>query len=123
MGSELLAGTVVAGFRVESLIGQGAMGAVYLAKDATTGRSVSAALGMLSCKPAHAARRSDSEPSGIRSSSAPTRRRNARICCRVSLSRVSTDLPVDPTRPVATLGPLGCASVPQMTPERAPRFE
>ncbi len=40
MGSELLAGTVIAGFRVESLIGQGAMGAVYLAEDATTGRRV-----------------------------------------------------------------------------------
>ena len=40
----------------------------------------SAALGMLSCRPAHAARRSDSEPVGMRSSSAPTRRRNARIC-------------------------------------------
>jgi serine/threonine protein kinase len=33
-------GTVVAGFRVESLIGEGAMGAVYLAEDAKTGRRV-----------------------------------------------------------------------------------
>ena len=38
----------------------------------------------------HAARRSV-EPNGIRSSSAPTRRRKARICCRVTLSRGSTE--------------------------------
>src|SRR5437773_287447 len=44
---------------------------------------------MLSCSPAHAARRSDSEPIGIRLSSAPALRRNARIFCLVSLSRDS----------------------------------
>lgn len=33
-------GTVLAGFRVESLLGQGAMGAVYLAQDTATGRPV-----------------------------------------------------------------------------------
>jgi hypothetical protein len=49
----------------------------------------SAALGMLSCRPAHAARRSDREPFGIRSSRAPTRLRKARICRRVTLSRDS----------------------------------
>src|SRR5215218_1959472 len=59
----------------------------------------SAALGMLSCKPAHAARRSDSGRIGIRSSSPPTRRRNARICRRVSLTRACTD-PREPTAPV-----------------------
>ena len=33
-------GSVIAGFRVESLIGQGAMGAVYLARDTASGRPV-----------------------------------------------------------------------------------
>ena len=47
----------------------------------------SAARGMLSCRPAHAARRSERRPRGSRSSSAPTCRRNARICARVRLSR------------------------------------
>src|SRR5262245_45313159 len=42
---------------------------------------------MLSWRPAHAARRSDRRPGGRRSSSAPTCRRNARICRRVSCSR------------------------------------
>ena len=46
----------------------------------------SAALGMLSCSPAHAAFRSDPALFGRRSSSEPTRRRNARICRRVSSS-------------------------------------
>lgn len=46
----------------------------------------SAARGMLSCKPAHAARRSEPRPRGSRSSSAPTCSRNARICARVSFS-------------------------------------
>jgi hypothetical protein len=50
----------------------------------------SAALGMLSCRPAHAARRSESGLFGDRSSSPPTRRRNARICCRVTSSRGAT---------------------------------
>ena len=47
----------------------------------------SAARGMLSCRPAHAARRSESGPGGSRSSSAWTFRRYARIWVRVSLSR------------------------------------
>src|SRR5436190_717513 len=47
----------------------------------------SAARGMLSWSPAHAARRSEREPGGSRSSRAPTRRRNARICDRVRSSR------------------------------------
>jgi hypothetical protein len=47
---------------------------------------------MLSCKPAQAASRSDFEPFGSRVSSPPTRRRNARICFRVSLSREFTGL-------------------------------
>src|SRR5262245_22345288 len=48
----------------------------------------SAARGMLSWRPAHAARRSEREPRGSRSSSDPTRRRNARICDREKSSRV-----------------------------------
>jgi serine/threonine-protein kinase len=40
MSSPVAAGTVVAGLRVESLIGVGAMGAVYLAEDKATGRQV-----------------------------------------------------------------------------------
>ncbi len=47
-----------------------------------------AARGMLSCSPAQAARRSEADPGGSRASSAPTCRRNAKICCRVSSSRV-----------------------------------
>ena len=39
-GFDARIGTDVAGFRVESLIGQGAMGAVYLAEDARAGRRV-----------------------------------------------------------------------------------
>ena len=35
MQSELAAGTLVGGFRVVSLIGEGAMGTVYLAEDAS----------------------------------------------------------------------------------------
>ena len=42
---------------------------------------------MLSCRPAHAARRTEFTPIGIRSSSAPTRCRNARIWRRVPESR------------------------------------
>ncbi len=38
MSSELLTGTIVAGLRIESFIGQGAMGAVYLATDTRGGR-------------------------------------------------------------------------------------
>jgi len=41
---------------------------------------------MLSCSPAHAARRRDRGPRGSRSSRAPTFRRNARICVRVRRS-------------------------------------
>ena len=33
MRSAVTAGTILAGFRLESLIGEGAMGAVYLAED------------------------------------------------------------------------------------------
>ena len=40
MPSDTHVGTVVAGYRVESLIGQGAMGAVYLAHDGKTDRRV-----------------------------------------------------------------------------------
>src|SRR5688500_17216174 len=40
MPSEIHAGAVLAGFRVGALIGQGAMGAVYLADDAKAGRRV-----------------------------------------------------------------------------------
>ena len=40
MSSSAAIGSVLAGFRVESLIGQGAMGAVYLAEDTATGRRV-----------------------------------------------------------------------------------
>ena len=40
MSSPVAIGSVVAGFRVDSLIGQGAMGAVYLAEETTTGRRV-----------------------------------------------------------------------------------
>jgi hypothetical protein len=47
----------------------------------------SAALGMLSCNPAHAARWSDAGPAASRSSRAPTARRKARICSRLSVSR------------------------------------
>jgi hypothetical protein len=41
---------------------------------------------MLSCMPAQAACRSERAPGGSRSSSAPTRRRKARICVRLSSS-------------------------------------
>src|SRR6266511_6492943 len=40
MSSPVATGSLIAGFRVESLIGQGAMGAVYLAEDAAAGRQV-----------------------------------------------------------------------------------
>jgi serine/threonine protein kinase len=40
MATEVTTGTVVADFRVESLIGEGAMGAVYLAKDTSRGGQV-----------------------------------------------------------------------------------
>ena len=45
MPSELQAGQVVAGFRVEKLIGQGAIGTVYLAENTRSGgpRGVEAA--------------------------------------------------------------------------------
>ncbi len=55
----------------------------------------SAARGMLSCRPAHAARRSERRPRGSRSSSAPTCRRNARICRRVRSSRDVVTSPPD----------------------------
>jgi hypothetical protein len=45
-----------------------------------------AARGMLSWIPAQAAFRRERAPRGKRSSSAPTRRRNARICARVKES-------------------------------------
>lgn len=40
MRSPVATGSIVAGFRVESLIGEGAMGAVYLAEETSTGRRV-----------------------------------------------------------------------------------
>lgn len=40
MSSPVATGSVVAGFRVESLIGEGAMGTVYVAEDTSTGRQV-----------------------------------------------------------------------------------
>ena len=40
MAFEVHSGTVIAGFRVESLLGQGAMGTVYLAEETNTGRRV-----------------------------------------------------------------------------------
>jgi hypothetical protein len=46
----------------------------------------SAARGIESCRPAHAARRSDFVPAARRSSSEPTRRRKRRICDRDSSS-------------------------------------
>ena len=38
MGAGVRIGTVIAGFRVRSLIGEGAMGTVYLAEDVTSGQ-------------------------------------------------------------------------------------
>src|SRR5687768_10446786 len=52
----------------------------------------SAARGMLSCRPAQAACRSESAPRGSRASSAPARRRKARICARVRSSRAPVAL-------------------------------
>src|SRR5207253_3742412 len=40
MRLEVRTGTVLAGFRVESLLGEGAMGTVYLAQETRTGRRV-----------------------------------------------------------------------------------
>src|SRR5690349_13511344 len=40
MGAAVRAGTVIAGFRVRSLIGEGAMGAVYLAEEVASGHRV-----------------------------------------------------------------------------------
>ena len=40
MQSRVAIGEVFAGFRVEALIGEGAMGAVYLARDARQGRRI-----------------------------------------------------------------------------------
>jgi serine/threonine protein kinase len=40
MRATVRAGTVIASFRVRSLIGEGAMGTVYLAEDVTDGRHV-----------------------------------------------------------------------------------
>src|SRR5512133_3619089 len=40
MQSELMTGSVIAGFRVISLVGEGAMGSVYLAEEIATGRRV-----------------------------------------------------------------------------------
>src|SRR6478672_10657386 len=40
MRSEVRPGSVLAGFRVESLLGEGAMGTVYLAEETTTGQKV-----------------------------------------------------------------------------------
>ena len=40
MPATVRAGTILAGFRIERLIGEGAMGAVYLAEDTVRGRHV-----------------------------------------------------------------------------------
>src|SRR5206468_12235468 len=40
MRPRVLTGTVLAGFRVQSLVGEGAMGAVYLAEEIASGRRV-----------------------------------------------------------------------------------
>jgi ABC-type transport system substrate-binding protein len=40
MPMDVRAGTIIAGFRVESLLGEGAMGTVYLAEETTSGRRV-----------------------------------------------------------------------------------
>src|SRR6266536_1944204 len=40
MRSTIPSGTVLAGFRVQSLLGEGAMGSVYLAEDRTVGRRI-----------------------------------------------------------------------------------
>ena len=53
----------------------------------------SAARGMLSWRPAHAACRREATPAGSRSSSAPTLRRKARICERLSARRVVVTAP------------------------------
>ena len=54
-----------------------------------------AARGMLSCRPAHAACRNERRPRGSRTSRAPTCRRNARICGRVRRSRDVVTVPPD----------------------------
>ena len=54
----------------------------------------SAARGMLSCRPAHAARQRDAGPGGSRSSSAWTFRRYARICVRARSRRRVVTSPV-----------------------------
>ena len=40
MPAEVRTGTILAGFRVESLLGEGAMGTVYLAEETSSGRRV-----------------------------------------------------------------------------------
>src|SRR4051812_25099792 len=40
MPMDVRAGTIIAGFRVEALLGEGAMGKVYLAEEVTSGRRV-----------------------------------------------------------------------------------
>jgi serine/threonine-protein kinase len=40
MRTPVLTGTVLAGFRVKSVVGEGAMGAVYLAEEISSGRRV-----------------------------------------------------------------------------------
>ena len=40
MRAPVLTGTVLAGFRVKSVVGEGAMGAVYLAEEISSGRRV-----------------------------------------------------------------------------------
>src|SRR5437764_446570 len=54
MASEVRTGTLLAGFRVESLLGDGALGAVYLAAEPTSGRR--RALKLLAPAPARADR-------------------------------------------------------------------
>jgi tRNA A-37 threonylcarbamoyl transferase component Bud32 len=51
MAASLTSGTFLAGFRIQSLVGEGAMGAVYLAEEVATGRRV--ALKLLARELAH----------------------------------------------------------------------
>ena len=57
MPPSVAAGTVVAGFRVESLLGEGAMGAVYLAEEIATGRRVALGSAPVAAVPRIAAKR------------------------------------------------------------------
>src|SRR5438067_1512250 len=62
MQSPVITGTVVAGFRVESLIGEGAMGSVYLAEDLTRGGRVALKVLAPELAPSGSARRRPRQP-------------------------------------------------------------